>query len=338
METRLWQAWLKNILECIIMKYHDLTLRDGCHAISHKLTENFIKTHCKFAEETGIEVIEIGHGNGLGASCLTLGQTLLPITDMIRIARQNIIKTKLSVHIIPGVATIKRDIDPIIDQVDIFRVASHSTEASMTRSHIEYLKSKEKTVYGVLMMSSSCSISKLVEEACKMVQYGASAIIIMDSSGSFLPCDVGERVGALKKLGVEIGFHGHNNLGLAVANSLEAIKMGATIIDCTIRGFGAGAGNTPLEIMNLIKPSEKINTEKVLNYSEKFEYDPPSTNVINMLTAKYKLFSGFEKPIAKACSTYNTSVYSLVLEISKAGLIAGQDDLIEVIAREMSVQ
>ena len=138
--------------------YHDLTLRDGSHAISHQITEQMIIDHCIFAEEAGIEVIEVGHGNGLGASSLLIGESLLNDYEMIKIARTHLKKTKLSVHVIPGLATIKRDIDIAISLgVDIFRIASHCTEASLTKSHIEYLSCKGKTVYGVLMMSASCS-------------------------------------------------------------------------------------------------------------------------------------------------------------------------------------
>ena len=208
--------------------FHDLTLRDGSHAIAHQLTEEMIKEHCIFAEDAGIEVIEVGHGNGLGASSILIGESLLTDFDMITIAKRYLKKTKLSVHIIPGLATINRDIDPAIELgVDIFRIASHCSEASLTKTHIEYLSAKGKTVYGVLMMSATCSIDKLYEEACKMKSYGALAIIIMDSSGSFKPKDVSERINALIKLKIPIGFHGHNNLYLAVANSMAAIESGA---------------------------------------------------------------------------------------------------------------
>ena len=204
--------------------YHDLTLRDGSHAISHQLTEKMIIEYCDFAEDAGIEVIEVGHGNGLGASSLLIGESLLSDSDIIKIARSRLKNTKLSVHIIPGFATIKRDIDIAISLgVDIFRIASHCTEASLTKSHIEYLSSKGKTVYGALMMAATCSPDILFDEALKMKNYGAKAIIIMDSTGSFLPKDVSIIIKLLKKLEIPIGFHGHNNLSLSVANSLSAL-------------------------------------------------------------------------------------------------------------------
>lgn len=313
--------------------YNDLTLRDGSHAIAHQLTEEMIIEHCKFCEDAGIDTLEIGHGNGLGASSILIGESLLSDVDMIKIAKKYLKKTKLSVHIIPGLATISRDIDSAIELgIDIFRIASHCTEASLTKTHIEYLRSKNKTVYGVLMMSASCSIDILYEEASKMKSYGAMAIIIMDSSGSYLPKDVTERINILKNLDIPIGFHGHNNLYLAVANSLAAIESGAKIIDVTVRGFGAGPGNTPLEIMVFLHEDKLIDKNKVLEYCDNFKMQTPLCKPINILTSKYKLFGGFEKHILKACEKYNISYITLIEEISKHFLTAGQEDFIYVIA------
>ena len=316
--------------------FHDLTLRDGSHAISHQLTEDTIEEYCRFAEDVGIEVIEVGHGNGLGASSILIGESLLTDREIISIAKKYLKKTKLSVHIIPGFATVSRDIDPAIDLgVDIFRIASHCTEASLTKTHIEYLRNKEKTVYGVLMMTASCSVEKLVEEAAKMKSYGAMAIIIMDSTGSYFPNDVRERIKALIELKLPIGFHGHNNLNLSVANSMAAIESGASIIDVTLRGFGAGAGNTPLEIMTSIYNPPSIDNKKILEYCDKFKMPTPNCKAINILTAKYKLFGGFEKHILKAAEQYNISYIKLIDEISKHNLTAGQEDFIYIIAKSL---
>jgi len=316
--------------------YHDLTLRDGSHAISHQITEQMIIDHCIFAEEAGIEVIEVGHGNGLGASSLLIGESLLNDYEMIKIARTHLKKTKLSVHVIPGLATIKRDIDIAISLgVDIFRIASHCTEASLTKSHIEYLSCKGKTVYGVLMMSASCSPEILFSEAYKMKSYGAVAIIIMDSSGSFIPKDVSDRIQLLKKLEIPIGFHGHNNLYLAVANSLAAIESGASIIDVTLKGFGAGAGNTPLEIMAFLHESSSIDKYKILKHCVNFTIPIPLCKPINILTSKYKLMSGFEKHIIKASEQYGISYIDLITELGKQSLNAGQEDFIYVTANAL---
>jgi 4-hydroxy 2-oxovalerate aldolase len=301
-----------------------------------QLTKEMIEEYCIFAEDTGIEVIEVGHGNGLGASSLLIGESLLTDYEMITIAKKYLKKTKLSVHIIPGFTTINRDIDIAIELgVDIFRIASHCTEASLTKTHIEYLSSKGKTVYGVLMMTALCTVDKLYEEASKMKSYGALAIIIMDSTGSYIPKDVSERISSLVKLEIPIGFHAHNNLNLAVANSLVAIENGASIIDVTLRGFGAGAGNTPLEIMAFLHESTSLDKNKILEQCDKFKIPIPICKPINILTSKYKLMSGFEKHILKASSLYNISYIKLIEEISRQNVIAGQEDFIYIIAKSL---
>lgn len=316
-----------------MVEYHDLTIRDGCHAISHKLTSDMIKKHCIFAETSGIPVMEIGHGNGLGASSILIGKSELTDIEMISLAKNYLKNTKLSVHVIPGLATVERDIAPAIELgVDIFRIASHCTEASMTKSHIEYLVKNNKTVYGALMMCATCPIEVLVEEVKKMKSYGANAVIIMDSTGSFYPEDVVKYFTELSKIGIKLGFHAHNNLGLAVSNSLAAIKSGAEIIDVTVRGFGAGAGNTPLEIMTAIHPCDNINVMETIN---DLEYKAPTTKIINILTAKYKLHSVFEKKILEACEKYKIPIAKLVEELGNRKLVAGQEDLVRVIASQM---
>jgi 4-hydroxy 2-oxovalerate aldolase len=280
-------------------------------------------------------VIEVGHGNGLGASSLLIGESLHSDYEILTIARKILKNTKLSVHIIPGIATLSRDVIPAMEiGVDIFRVASHCTEASLTKTHIEYLASRGKCVFGVLMMSALCSTQTLVEEAQKLKLYGASAVIIMDSTGSFYPRDVQERVKALVSLGIKVGFHGHNNMQLAVSNSISAIESGATIIDVTMKGFGAGAGNTPLEVMASMYPTG-LALERVLSFCDEFDYPTPVTKPVNILTAKFKLFSGFERPILEACKKHGISLNVLVEELARRRLVAGQEDLIQVTAEKL---
>jgi len=319
-----------------MVEYHDLTIRDGCHAISHKLTADMIKKHCAFVEKSNIPVMEIGHGNGLGASSILIGRANLSDTEMISLAKSYLKNTKLSVHVIPGLATIERDIEPAMNLgVDIFRIASHCTEASITKSHIEYLASKGKTVYGALMMCATCSLDVLAGEVEKMKSYGASAVIIMDSTGSFFPKQVEECFKRLSQIGIKLGFHAHNNMGLAVANSLVAIEHGAEIIDATVRGFGAGAGNTPLEVMTTIYPCGDID---VLETIEDLDYVTPVTKIINILTAKHKLHSVFEKKILESSRKYKVPLAKLVEELGNRKLVAGQEDLVQVIAARMSEQ
>jgi len=321
----------------------DPSLRDGNHSVKHSIKLNSIEKYCIFAEEAKIPVVEVGHGNGLGASSILIGQSLHSDYEILSTARKHLNNSKLSVHSIPGISTIKDDIQPAIDcGVDIFRVATHCTEATLSKTHIEYLKSKKIEVHGVLMMSALIDVSELVTQSKIMQSYGAEAIIIMDSTGTYMPSDIIERIGALcQELEVPIGFHGHNNLGLSVANSLLAAEYGATYIDACICGFGAGAGNTPLELIIPVLEKNNFNTSidynKVIKEAENvLSYLVPSIPVstpVNILTGLNKLFSGFEKPIIKASKLYNIEYSSLIFELGSRKLVAGQEDLIMEIAK-----
>lgn len=323
----------------------DHTLRDGNHAIGHKINSAQIKTYCNFAESANIPIVEVGHGNGLGASSLLIGKSHCIDEVAITSARECLKNTKLCVHSIPGIATIQRDLKPAIENgVDIFRIASHCTEASITKTHIEYLKNKNKTVFGVLMMSALADTKTLVDEAKKMKSYGADCVVIMDSTGTYIPEEVKERIGALKnELAIPIGFHGHNNLHMAIPNSVAAAIAGADIIDACIRGFGAGAGNTALEIITPILAKYNYLTDidfnKVINHADSvMEYliaSAPISAPINILTGLNKIFSGYEKPILKASKLHGLEYSSLIFELGNRKLVAGQEDLILQIAENI---
>jgi 4-hydroxy 2-oxovalerate aldolase len=173
----------------------DPSLRDGNHSVKHTINLESIEKYCIFAENANIPIVEVGHGNGLGASSILIGQSLHSDQDVLKTARKYLSKTKLSVHSIPGISTIKDDIQPAIEYgVDIFRIATHCTEATLSKTHIEYIKNKNIEVQGVLMMSALISAKELLEQAFIMQSYGAEAIIIMDSTGTYMPKDIQERI------------------------------------------------------------------------------------------------------------------------------------------------
>ena len=323
----------------------DSSLRDGNHSVSHSIELSSIKKYCQAADNANIPIVEVGHGNGLGASSLLIGKASFSDHDMLKTARENLSNSKLGVHVIPGIATIEKDIKPAIDSgVDVFRIASHCTEASVTKSHIEFLSKKNIEVFGVLMMTALASPEELVQNALEMQDYGALGIIIMDSTGTYLPLDVEKRIKLLvDKLNIPVGFHAHNNLNYAVHNSVIAVQNGATYIDACIRGFGAGAGNAPIEI--LIPVLDKfgytldINFQKIIMEADNvLNYLVPKVPVsapVNILTGLNKLFSGFEKPIINASKINKLEYSSLIFELGNRKLVAGQEDLILEIATNL---
>jgi 4-hydroxy 2-oxovalerate aldolase len=322
---------------------HDPTLRDGNHAVAHQLSAKQIDIYTKAAEKAGIPVVEVGHGNGLGASSLQVGEALESDVVLLETARKNLKNSKLSIHCIPGFATIKRDLERAIS-IDVVRVASHCTEADITQRHIAYSREKGKDTYGVLMMSHMASVKLLVEEAQKMELYGAEGVIIMDSSGNYLPEDVKERISALvNSLGVPIGFHGHNNLGMAVANSIAALEAGARILDATARGFGAGAGNTQLEVliavMQRLGYKTGIDLYKVLDAADIAEKEimpkVPTINSESIVSGLSGVFSGFAKHVSRISKEYNVDPRDVYFELGKRKVVAGQEDLIIEVVMEL---
>lgn len=322
----------------------DSSLRDGNHSVKHTISLDSIKKYCQFAERVGIPIVEVGHGNGLAASSLLIGKSLNTDKEMLTTAKKYLKNSKLGIHTIPGLSTIDDAMVAADYGVDVFRVATHCTEATLSKSHIEYLAKNGKEVYGVLMMSALISADELVEQAKIMESYGAQAIIIMDSTGTYLPIDVQERVLKLKKFtNMKVGFHAHNNLGCAVANSLIAVEAGADMVDACIRGFGAGAGNAPLELIIPVLKKSGYSTgisfeETIKEADHVMEYLVPSapiTTPINILTGLTRLFSGFEKPIIKSSKLYGIEYSSLIFELGNRKLVAGQEDLILEIAQKL---
>ncbi len=323
----------------------DSSLRDGNHSVKHTISLDSIKRYCQAADSAKIPIVEVGHGNGLGASSLLIGQATHTDAEMLSTARTNLPNSKLGVHVIPGIATVEKDIKPAIDLgVDVFRVASHCTEATVTKSHIDYLSKTGKEVIGVLMMTALASTKELVDNAIIMQEYGAQAIVIMDSTGTYLPNDVKERISTLIDiLSIPVGFHAHNNLNYAIHNSIVAIQNGATYIDACIRGFGAGAGNAPLEVLlpvlDKYNYSVDINFKQIINEADSvLDYLVPKVPVsapVNILTGLNKLFSGFERPIIKASKLNNIEYSSLIFELGNRKLVAGQEDLILEVAQQL---
>lgn len=324
----------------------DPTLRDGNHALKHQLNAEQITSYCMAAESAGIPIVEVGHGNGLGASSLQLGMSKLSDQKALSIARKQLKKSRLGVHIIPGFGTIEKDLCPAIALgVDVVRVAAHCTEADITERHIQFTRQQEKTAYGVLMMAHMISYKELLIQAEKMQAYGAQGVIFMDSAGHFLPEDVMERVKILvDHLSIPIGFHAHNNLGLAIANSLAAVEVGATILDGCARGFGAGAGNTQLEVLVGVLERKGYHTGidfyKMLDASDRAERELfkeiPSIKSLSIISGLAGVFSGFLKPVLERAKEFEVDPRDIFIELGRRKIIAGQEDLIIEVASDLS--
>jgi 4-hydroxy 2-oxovalerate aldolase len=326
----------------------DPTLRDGSHAIRHQLNGAQIAAYATAAESAGIPILEVGHGNGIGASSLQVGESLLSDQEMLQTAKEKLLNTKLGIHVIPGFATISRDLSMAIDAgVDVIRVASHSTEADITCRHIGYARKRGREVYGVLMMCHMASLDKLLEECRKLESYGAEAVMLMDSAGALLPRSVTERVGMLvDRLSIPIGFHAHNNLGLAIANSVAAVEAGASILDGTARGFGAGAGNAQLEVLVAVLDklgyTTGIDLYKVMDAADLAEKEImeviPAVKSTSIVSGLAGVFSGFAIHVNRVAQKYGVDPRDIFFELGRRQVVAGQEDIIIEVAIELAKQ
>jgi len=324
---------------------HDVSLRDGSHAISHKLDKAQIIAYCQAAEAAGVPSVEVGHGNGIGASSIQVGLSRLEDVEMLTIARENLIKTKLSIHVMPGTATINKDLKRAFDiGVDLIREACHCTEADITERHIAFARECGKEVIGALMMSHMASKEILLEEALKMQSYGAEGVVLYDSAGTYLPHDVNEKISFIvANLNVPVGFHAHNNLGMAIANSITAVESGARIIDGAIRGFGAGAGNAQLEV--LVAVLQKMGYEtgislyKILDAAEiaqeKILEELPTIKNLSIISGLSGVFSGFAKHVSRVAKEYKLDPRDIFIELGRRKVVAGQEDLIIEVALDL---
>jgi 4-hydroxy 2-oxovalerate aldolase len=328
------------------IRFFDATLRDGSHAIRHQLTKEIIESYCRSMDSSGVYAIIVGHGNGLGASSLQIGLSLLSDSEMISVARNNLVNTKLGVYLIPGFGTINDDIIPAMENgVDLFKIGCHCTEADTTRQHIEYLREHNKEVYGILMMYHMATPEKILEEARKMQSYGAHGVILMDSAGASTPQMVKKVISLLSdNLNISIGFHPHNNLSLAVANAYIAVEEGASIIDGTIRGFGAGAGNCQIEALAALleKCGHKldINLYNLFDTSENIIKplmpDEKGLSDISIVSGMAGVFSAFKIPVQTAAEEFKVDPRDILFELGNQRVVGGQEDMIIEVAKKLS--
>ena len=327
------------------IRVFDSTLRDGSHANGHNFTEKQVKSYCNAIDSVGLEVLFIGHGNGLGASSAQIGFSKVDDVILLNTAREHLRNTKLGAYLIPGFGTIRDNIIPAIKSgVKVFEIGCNCTEADISKEHIEYIRKNDLEVYGTLMMYHMTDTETIVENAKKMEDYGANGVIIMDSAGASTKELVEETFYELsQKLEIPIGFHAHNNLGMAVANTYTAICNGATIIDGTMRGYGAGAGNCQLEaICGLLDNKNVLDVDllKLLNASEvvmdQIMHKPMGIDPISMISRVAGVFSAFKEHAIRAGKFFMVDPKEILLEVGKRKAIGGQEDIVIEVAKNLA--
>jgi len=323
----------------------DTTLRDGSHAVSHSYSPDQVHAVASRLDESGVFMIEVAHGDGLSGSSYNYGFSKHNELDLIAAAADSIKTAKLDVLLIPGIGTVQ-DLKTVRNLgVNAVRVATHVTEADISAQHIRAAKELDMFAVGFLMMVHMASPEKIAEQAKLMESYGADYINLADSAGYLLPEDVAARIKAVKEaVSIPVGFHAHNNLSLAVANSLAAIDAGATYVDATLRGLGAGSGNAQLEVLAGVLDRKGIPTGldfyKLMDVAETvlepMMQRPQVIRNAPLMLGYAGVYSSFLLHVYRAAERFNLDPRDILVEIGKRGMVGGQEDKIVEIAYLMT--
>jgi len=328
-----------------IPRLTDTTLRDGSHAVSHSFTPETIRTVVKNLDEAGVKVIEVSHGAGLNGSTIQQGFSIHSEFDLIAAAVETVKQAKIASLFVPGIGTSEELRRAAEIGIKVIRIAVHCTEADVTEQYFRLAKQLGLEAVGFLMMSHTQPASVLADQAKLMESYGADCVYIVDSAGAMVQSDVRERITALKEaLSIEVGFHAHNNLGLAIGNTITALEVGADQIDGTLRGLGAGAGNAPIEVLvavlNRMKVDTGINLAILMDAAEEvvapLMVEPIVLDRDNLSSGYAGVYNSFLLHVRHAAEKFGVKASEIMEELGKRNAVAGQEDWILDVAVELA--
>ncbi|MDW7674489.1 MAG: 4-hydroxy-2-oxovalerate aldolase [Bacillota bacterium] len=323
----------------------DTSLRDGSHAVSHQFTPEQVANIAGGLDEAGVKYIEVTHGDGLAGASYNYGRPAYSDEDRLKAAAAVIKKGKLTVLLIPGIGT-KKDLEAATEYgARAVRVATHCTEADVGEQHIALGKKMGLTTFGFLMMSHMVTPEKLAEQAKLMESYGADVVYVADSAGAMLPKEVHSKISAVaSQVQIPVGFHAHNNLSIAVGNSITAIEAGASFIDCCCRGLGAGAGNTQTEV--LVGVLDKLNYQTGIDFYSIMEvaekrvepimHRPQVIDNPALMLGYGGVYSSFLLHTFRAADKFKVDPLKILVELGNRKMVGGQEDMIVDVAYELS--
>jgi len=325
----------------------DTTLRDGSHAMSHQFTVDHVRSTVRALDDAGVEVIEVTHGDGLGGSSFNYGFSHTPELDLVKVAVEEATRAKIAVLMLPGLGTIDDLNDAHDAGASVVRIATHCTEADVSIQHFGHARNLGMETVGFLMLSHRVSPENLAKQARIMADAGCQCVYVVDSAGALILEDVSDRVAALvSELGsdAEVGFHGHQNLSFGVANSVFAVRAGAKQIDGTLAALGAGAGNSPTEVLaaafDRLNIHTGVNVQALMAAAEDtvkpYVRRTPVMDRASIMQGYAGVYSSFLIHAERAADRYGVPAWKILEEVGKAGYVGGQEDMIVDVAVQLS--
>ncbi|MFG1615824.1 4-hydroxy-2-oxovalerate aldolase [Nonomuraea wenchangensis] len=327
----------------------DSTLRDGSHAMAHRFTEEQVRGVVHALDRAGVEVIEVSHGDGLGGSSFNYGFSLEDDVKLVAAAVDEATSAKIAVLLLPGLGTVE-DLKLARDAgASVARIATHCTEADVSLQHFAAARQLGMETVGFLMLSHRIAPVALARQARIMADGGAQCVYVVDSAGALVLGEAQERISALvAELGsdAQVGFHGHQNLSLGIANSVLAAQNGATQIDGALCALGAGAGNAPTEVLaatfDRLGIPTGVNVQGVLAAAEDvvkpFLPRLPFADRSAITQGYAGVYSSFLLHAERAAERYGVPAHEILQRVGEAGYVGGQEDMIIDVALQLAAE